>query len=58
VHVVGHSFGGCIALQLALDSPHVVRSLALLEPALFVGASARSYRESLLRSAERYRARR
>ena len=56
VHVVGHSFGGCIALQLALDSPHLVRSLALLEPALFVGANAQSYRESLLRSAERYRA--
>ena len=39
-HVVGHSSGGAIALQLALDSPHVVHSLALLEPALLVGASA------------------
>ena len=53
VHVVGHSFGGSMALQLALDSPQLVRSLALLEPALFVGPSAQSYRESLLRSAER-----
>jgi pimeloyl-ACP methyl ester carboxylesterase len=29
-HVVGHSLGGCIALQLALDVPERVRSLALL----------------------------
>jgi pimeloyl-ACP methyl ester carboxylesterase len=55
-HVVGHSFGGAVALQLALDAPAVVHSLALLEPALFVGASAQAYRESLVRSTQRYRA--
>ncbi len=33
-HIVGHSFGGTIALQLACDSPELVHSLALLEPAL------------------------
>src|SRR3990170_785764 len=33
-HVVGHSYGGAIALQLALDAPEAVRSLSLLEPAL------------------------
>ncbi len=33
-HVVGHSSGGAIALQLALDAPAAVRSLTLLEPAL------------------------
>ncbi len=54
-HVVGHSFGGCIALQLALDAPEVVQSLALLEPALIVGASAPSYRDALIRSRQRYR---
>jgi pimeloyl-ACP methyl ester carboxylesterase len=33
-HVVGHSYGGVVALQLALDAPDRVQSLALLEPAL------------------------
>jgi len=33
-HLVGHSYGGAIALQLALDAPEAVRSLSLLEPAL------------------------
>jgi pimeloyl-ACP methyl ester carboxylesterase len=32
-HVVGHSLGGNIALQLALDTRDMVHSLALLEPA-------------------------
>jgi pimeloyl-ACP methyl ester carboxylesterase len=35
-HVVGHSYGGVIALQLALDKPEMVHSLALLEPALIL----------------------
>lgn len=54
-HVVGHSYGGVVALQLALDTPSVVYSLALLEPALMLGSSAQGYRESLVRGAERYR---
>ena len=33
-HVVGHSSGGTIALQLALDAPEAVHSLVLLEAAL------------------------
>jgi pimeloyl-ACP methyl ester carboxylesterase len=39
-HIVGHSSGGNIALQLALDAPQTVATLALLEPALPVVASA------------------
>lgn len=54
-HVVGHSFGGSVALQLALDAPEVVHSLALLEPGLMVGATAQSYREAQARSQQRYR---
>lgn len=33
-HVVGHSYGGSTALQLAHDAPGKVHSLGLLEPAL------------------------
>jgi pimeloyl-ACP methyl ester carboxylesterase len=54
-HVVGHSYGGIVALQLALDTPDVAHSLALLEPGLMVGASAQGYRASLARGVERYR---
>jgi 3-oxoadipate enol-lactonase len=37
-HLVGHSSGGNIALQLALDAPGMVHSLVLMEPALPVTA--------------------
>jgi pimeloyl-ACP methyl ester carboxylesterase len=50
-HIVGHSSGGNIALQVALDHPEHVRSLALLEPALltvpsgpFAGHAMEQYR--------------
>jgi len=33
-HLVGHSSGGNIVLQLALDAPQIVQSLVLMEPAL------------------------
>ncbi len=33
-HIVGHSYGAAIALQLALDFPAAAHSLSLLEPAL------------------------
>jgi pimeloyl-ACP methyl ester carboxylesterase len=36
-HLVGHSSGGNIILQLAMDAPDMVASLAVLEPALPVG---------------------
>jgi pimeloyl-ACP methyl ester carboxylesterase len=39
-HVVGHSSGGNIALQLALDAPEHVHSLSILEPALPVGGGS------------------
>jgi pimeloyl-ACP methyl ester carboxylesterase len=35
LHVVGHSYGGLLALQLALRRPGAVRSLALYEPVAF-----------------------
>lgn len=42
-HIVGHSYGGCVALQLALDAPEAVQSLALLEPALFAVPAAEQW---------------
>jgi pimeloyl-ACP methyl ester carboxylesterase len=34
-HVVGHSYGGLLAMKLALSRPKLVRSLALFEPVAF-----------------------
>jgi pimeloyl-ACP methyl ester carboxylesterase len=35
VHLVGHSYGGAVALKLARVAPRLVRSLTLIEPAAF-----------------------
>ena len=50
-HIVGHSSSACMALQLALDFPDSVQSLALLETALlavpsrpFAGEAMQQYR--------------
>jgi pimeloyl-ACP methyl ester carboxylesterase len=51
-HVVGHSYGGAVALQLALDSPDLIASLALLEPAVFGG---QAYLDALSKGQERSR---
>lgn len=47
-HVVGHSFGGNIALQLGVDAPELVHSLALLEPPLWAVPSAKSDYERVM----------
>jgi pimeloyl-ACP methyl ester carboxylesterase len=44
-HVAGHSTGGLIALQLAVDRPDVVQTLALLEPPLPGAPSAGAFFE-------------
>jgi pimeloyl-ACP methyl ester carboxylesterase len=53
-HVVGHSFGGTIAIQLALDAPQLVHTLSLLEPGLMVGESAKLYRQGLESGLQRF----
>jgi pimeloyl-ACP methyl ester carboxylesterase len=54
-HIAGHSYGGAVALQLAVEFPEVVQSVALLEPAMIVGASGPGYREMLMSNAAQYR---
>ena len=39
-HVVGHSFGGYVALQLAADAPEVVHTLGLFDVGLVTGSNA------------------
>jgi lipase len=34
-HVIGHSFGGTVALRLGVEAPGLVRSLTLIEPVMF-----------------------
>jgi len=53
-HIVGHSSGALIALQLALDAPGAVESLALLEPALVRVPSGQAHGEDLAPAIERY----
>ena len=56
-HVVGHSSGGCIAVQLALEAPGVVGSLTLLEPAGAAGAGSTHASGPFIADAmQRYRA--
>jgi pimeloyl-ACP methyl ester carboxylesterase len=55
-HIVGHSSSANIALQLALDAPEAVHSLALLEPALMGVPSAQSSRAFVTVAVQLYRA--
>ena len=58
-HVVGHSSSAAIALQLALDSPHRVRTLTLMEPARPAPATdsgAAFLRDVVAPAVEHYRA--
>jgi pimeloyl-ACP methyl ester carboxylesterase len=54
-HVVGHSYGGAIALQFVLDAPERVASLALLEPVGIAAPSGEAFVQEVLAPAgERY----
>jgi pimeloyl-ACP methyl ester carboxylesterase len=55
-HFVGHSYGGNIAVQLALDTPDAVQSIALLEPALFAVPSAPQLMDSFAPAFQMYQA--
>lgn len=47
VHLVGHSYGGSIAIQVATDARERVHSLALLEPAMLSVPSAGAFGQRL-----------
>jgi pimeloyl-ACP methyl ester carboxylesterase len=56
-HIVGHSAGAVIALQLAVRAPEVVHSIVLLEPPLGTGPSRPKFAEEVIEpTRERYRA--
>ena len=54
-HVVGHSYGGAIALQLASDAPERVHSLVLLEAALLTVPGGQAVIDLVRAAGERYR---
>jgi pimeloyl-ACP methyl ester carboxylesterase len=53
-HVVGHSYGGVVALQLAIDHPERVHTLALLEPPLLSVPGAADFASGVAAVAELY----
>lgn len=55
-HVVGHSLGGGIALQFALDAPDRVQSLTLLEAAPMPVPSVEQFAEGMKALVEMYAA--
>lgn len=56
-HIVGHSYGGTIALQLALDTPDVVQSLTVMEPAMIaVPSGEQLFQQTLGPAIQRYEA--
>ena len=55
-HVAGHSSGGSIALQMALDRPDIVHSLVLLEPSLLSLPGAAAFLEEAGPALEAYAA--
>ncbi|OZA06853.1 MAG: hypothetical protein B7Y02_14720, partial [Rhodobacterales bacterium 17-64-5] len=40
IDLIGHSFGGTVALRIAVERPDLVRSLTLVEPVIFAAGRA------------------
>jgi 3-oxoadipate enol-lactonase len=55
-HLVGHSYGGCVALQLATDAPDLVPTLALFEPGWLSPAAAAALADAMAPVWDSYRA--
>ena len=54
-HVIGHSGGGAIAVQLAIQAPGLVHSLVVLEPAIMPAEIAPAFSENVAPVLEAYR---
>lgn len=55
-HVVGHSYGGAVVLQMALDAPERVHSLGLFEPTLLTVPAAEAFGAGVGPAAEKFQA--
>jgi pimeloyl-ACP methyl ester carboxylesterase len=53
-HAVGHSYGAAVALQLALDAPEVVQTVALFEVAMLSAPSAQQFGDAIGPLVEQY----
>jgi pimeloyl-ACP methyl ester carboxylesterase len=53
-HMVGHSYGAAVALQMAVDAPEAVATLALFEPAFLAVPSAPQFFEAAGPIIEKY----
>jgi len=53
-HIVGHSYGGVVALQLSIDAPERAHTLALLEPAILSVPGAADFAAGVAAVAEVY----
>jgi pimeloyl-ACP methyl ester carboxylesterase len=54
-HVIGHSGGGAIAVQLAIEAPSLVHSLVVLEPAIMPADAIAAFLEAAAPLLEAYR---
>lgn len=55
-HVIGHSYGAVVAIELACQAPHAVRSLTVLEPPLMTPDTAAAFAGQLTPIVDAYRA--
>jgi pimeloyl-ACP methyl ester carboxylesterase len=53
-HVVGHSYGNCVALQVVVDAPGIVSSLALFDAPLPTAPSAPQWFDAVAPIVEKY----